>query len=256
MARVDELLRVNFDGDPVSDVHDVIGAGLDDPRRSDRVPGLIELMNNPLAPEQDRFLACLALVTWAEPAGFEAVTEAAGHPKQAAGYDTVIDRMYSVDNTFAQLAEAIGTSGWLMEPECPSNERIEAIRSLVRIADTEYFNGHLEDLLDEKIINSVMEDIKATVHRGVRSLAEGVPHRFPVAAQLVDLAAAIAIVDESAAVELGMAVVNVDSSHRVLNHAVAIVHRTKSAEGRTFGEYLMTVGDEKIRQRVKEAFAR
>lgn len=252
MARVDELLRVDFDGNPGSDVYDVIDAGLDDPRRRDRVPDLIDLMRDSSAPEQDRFLACLALTTWAESAGYAAVTAAAQNPKQAPGYDTMIDRMYSVDNTFAQLADAVGTAGWLMESGSPSAERIKAARALLHIADTEYFEGKLESFLDDKVIPEVLDDIKNTVRRGIRSLAAREPYRFPLAVQLIDLAAAVATVDEATAVELGMEVVNVDSSYPVLNHAIDIVSRSDGPAGRTFGEYLLTIGDERIRREVKE----
>jgi hypothetical protein len=255
MARIDELLGVDFDGNPVADPGDVIYRGLDDSRHQDRVPALTALLNDDTALEDDRFLACLALTVWAEPAGYQAVVDATANPKQAPWYDIRIDRMYSVDNTFARLAAAVDSSDVLAKTKGTRGQRTEALRALVRIADTEYFDGKLEYALDPDSIVAIIDDITAVVRRGVRSLAAREPHRFDVATQLVDLAAAVATVDEPLAVDLGMEVVAVDSSYRVLNHAVAIVDNTKGSAGRTFGEYLAVIGDEKIRQWVAEALA-
>jgi hypothetical protein len=62
------------------------------------VPGLVDLLNDPSAAARDRFLACVALTTWAESAGFDAVIDAARDPERAPWYDILIDRKFSVDN--------------------------------------------------------------------------------------------------------------------------------------------------------------
>ncbi|MFI6933128.1 hypothetical protein [Streptomyces sp. NPDC050287] len=83
MSRFDALLGTDFDGRPVSDVDDVIYEALDDPRHRERVPGLVDLLNDDSAAARERFLACVALTTWAEPAGYDAVIAAARDPEQA-----------------------------------------------------------------------------------------------------------------------------------------------------------------------------
>ncbi|MFF0160322.1 hypothetical protein ACFYRY_22710 [Streptomyces sp. NPDC005263] len=55
---------------------------------------------------RERFLACVALTTWAELAGFDTVVAAARNPELAPWYDILIDRKFSVDNTFAKLSLA------------------------------------------------------------------------------------------------------------------------------------------------------
>jgi hypothetical protein len=254
-VRADELLGLDFDGNPVPDPYELIDTGLTDPRHRDRVPELAELLANNAAPEQDRFLACFALTAWAEPRGYAAVIDAAAVGKRTPWYDTLIDRMYSVDNTFAHLAVAISDGEDLATSKGTEPQRTEAVRALVGIADKEYFDGKLEYLLDDNTIAAVIDDIASVVRKGVRSLIKGETRGFDLATQLIDLAAAVASVDGSAAIALGTDVVSAESHHRPLNHAIAIVYRAKGAEGRVFGEYLKTIGDEKIREQVDEVLA-
>ncbi|MBW8795579.1 MAG: hypothetical protein JF597_18885 [Streptomyces sp.] len=98
-------------------------------------------MNDDSAMARERFLACAALTTWAELAGFDAVVAAARDPERAPWYDVLIDRKFSVDNTFAQLSLAVGDSGDLALEKDTWGQRTEAFRALVRIADTERFEG-------------------------------------------------------------------------------------------------------------------
>ncbi|MFF7986390.1 hypothetical protein ACFZDK_46100 [Streptomyces sp. NPDC007901] len=84
---------------------------------------------------RERFLACVALTTWAELAGFDAVVAAARDPERAPWYDILIDRKFSVDNTFAQLSLAVGDNDDLALEKDTWEQRTEAFRALVRIAD-------------------------------------------------------------------------------------------------------------------------
>ncbi|GCB48007.1 hypothetical protein [Streptomyces sp. NL15-2K] len=253
MSRFDELLGTDFDGQPVSDVEDVIYEALDDPRHRERVPGLVDLLNDRVAGERERFLACVALTTWAELAGFDAVIDAARDPERAPWYDILIDRKFSVDNTFAQLALAVSDSDVLAREKQTWARRTEAFRSLVRIADHEYFDEKLGDLLDTQTVVDVLPDIRAVVARGAASLAGRRPQRFDLATQLVDLAAAVATVDAATAVSLAQDVLSHDAGHRAFVHAVAIVQRAKTPETRQFADYLSTVGDDGVRTQVKQA---
>ncbi|MCA6095304.1 hypothetical protein LE181_24455 [Streptomyces sp. SCA3-4] len=55
MTRFKELLYTDFDGNSTTD--DVLHKAFDDPRHMERVPGLVELMNDSAAPEMERFIA-------------------------------------------------------------------------------------------------------------------------------------------------------------------------------------------------------
>ncbi|ONK13782.1 hypothetical protein [Streptomyces sp. MP131-18] len=253
----DALLRTGFDGDQLSNPYDLIEAGIEDPRHRERVPGLTALLADGAVPATDRFLACYALTAWAEAGGYSGVIDAAAAGKQTSWYDTLIDRTYSVDSTFAHLAMAISDGEHLARGKRTESKRTEAVRALIGIADTEYFDGKLEYVLDEATAESVIEDIKSVVERGVQSSAEGERPGFDLPTQLVDLAAAVATVDGPTAVDLATRVIaEVTHSHyRTLNHAVAIVYRAKGFQGQVFGEYLKTIGNEKIRDQVDEVLA-
>ncbi|MEU4212218.1 hypothetical protein AB0F13_19820 [Streptomyces sp. NPDC026206] len=251
MTRFSELLGTDFDGEPTTDIDDVIFGAFDNPGHRDRVPGLVELINDPAEPEIERFLACVALTTWGEAAGYEAVLRAAADPKNTPWYDFSIDRKFSVDSTFAQLADA-AADGDLAQEKGTEGLRMEVARALVRLADSEYFEDKLGELFDNATLRALLDDIKDVTGRGVRSLEAGEKRLFDLPTQLVDLASGVSTVDGPLAVELAMSVLNISSSPRTLNHAVPIVHRAKGPEAREFGEYLMTVGDEDVRQRVSE----
>ncbi|MDT0453907.1 hypothetical protein [Streptomyces hesseae] len=251
MTRFSELLGTDFDGEPTTDIEDVLYGAFDEPAHRDRVPGLVELMNAPAAPEVERFLACVALTTWGEAAGYEAVLRAAADPEATPWYDFSIDRKFSVDSTFAQLADAVAERD-LAEEKGTEALRVEAARALVRLADSQYFEDKLGELFDNATLLALLDDIKEVVGRGVRFLATDEKRRFDLPTQLVDLASGVATVDGALGVELAMSVLNAGIYTRTLNHAVPIVHRAKGPEARQFGEYLMTVGDEDVQRQVRE----
>ncbi|WNI21733.1 hypothetical protein [Streptomyces sp. ITFR-16] len=253
MTRFEELLGTDFDGEPTTDIDDVIDSACEDPRHRERVPRLVELMNDPGEPAKERFMACLALTTWAEPDGFEAVIRAAADPEATPWYDFSIDRKFSVDSTFSQLAVAVDESRFLIEEKGTAALREQAFRALVQLADTQYFEDRLGELIDSATVRAALGDIKEVVGRGVRSLAAEERQRFDLATQLVDLACAVAPVDPALSVELAMSVLNVSASPRTLDHAVTVVFRAEGPEVRQFGEYLLTVGNEGVRAEVREA---
>jgi len=256
VSQFSRLLGTDFDGQPTVDLDDVIYGGLDDSRHRDRVPGLIKLMEDSTAPARERFLSCVALTTWGEPAGYKAVMSVAKATKSAPWYEILIDRKFSVDSTFAQLATAVGDSDDMAEEKGMLVQRTEAFRSLVRIADSEYFEDRLGDLLGRESVNVLLDDIAETVERGVASLASLKPQRFDVATQLVDLASAAALVDGRLAAKLAMDVLNVAPSHRTLVHAITILHRSKCPETQQLAEYMISIGDEQVRHMVAQAFER
>ncbi|WP_405013774.1 hypothetical protein [Kitasatospora sp. NBC_01539] len=255
MTSSDLLFHVGFDGEPVADPYEIVDAGLEDPRHTTRVPALAELLADGSAAPEERYLACYALTSWGEAAGYRAVVEAARNPAAVAWYDTIIDRTYSVDGTFAQLAVAMEDGSDLAEEKGSGPDRALAVTALVGLADRVYFDGKLEYFLDAASVAANLEVIAATVRRGVRSLADGVPQRFDLSTQLVDLAAAAARTDAPLAIALATEVLAATPSHRALNHAVDLVYRTSGPERRGFAGYLAAVGDDAIRSRVTAALA-
>lgn len=251
MTRFSELLGTDFDGEPTTDIEDVLYGAFDDPGHRDRVPGLVELMNDPAAPEIERFLACVALTMWGEAAGYEAVLRAAADPEATPWYDFSIDRKFSVDSTFAQLADAVAERD-LAEEKGTEALRVEAARALVRLADSQYFEDKLGELFDNATLRALLDDIKDVVGRGVRFLTTDEKRRFDLPTQLVDLASGVSTVDGPLGVELAMSVLDAGTYPRTLKHAVPIVHRAQGPEARRFGEYLLTVGDEDVRRQVQE----
>ncbi|WP_242573351.1 hypothetical protein [Streptomyces sp. NP-1717] len=256
MSGFDQLLGTDFGDRPTSDTDEVIYAGLDHPERHRaRVPGLVAVLTDSAAPDRERFLACAALTTWGEPAGYRAVADAAESGKRAPWYGILVDRKFSVDSTFAQLAVALGDSRDMAEEKGTLAQRESAFRALVRIADTEYFEDQLGDLLEESTARALLADIGETVDRGVRSLTGivGVRPHFDLATQLVDLASAVASVDGVLAARLAMAVLEVEPSRRALVHAVTVLHRSSVAEVRRLGSYMIAVGDERVRGMATDA---
>ncbi|MFJ7778405.1 hypothetical protein [Streptomyces yangpuensis] len=246
------LLGTDFDGRPTDDIHDVIYGAFESPRHLNRVPGLVALMNGSGPSVIERFLACVVLTTWGEAAGYEAVVRAAADPRRAAWYGFSIDRKFSVDNTFAQLADAVAERELTREKGTEAL-RLHAARALVRIADSEYFEDKLGELFDRSTLGVLLDDVRDVIGRGVRSLAAGEKCSFDLPTQLVDLASGVSAVDGCLGVESAMSVLAVSPSSRALIHAVPIVYRARGPEGRRFGEYLLTFGDERVRAEAREA---
>ncbi|MFH8979714.1 hypothetical protein [Streptomyces varsoviensis] len=198
VTRFAELLGTDFDGEPTDDPDDVIYEGLDDARHRERVPALVALLNDPAAPARERFLSCLALTIWAEPAGYDAVIRAAEAPRATPWYGVLTERGLPVDGTFAHLAIAVADSDDMAEEKGTAARRTEAFRALVRIADAEYLGRGPAELLDAALIGALAADIADVVARGAATLSAApgrTPHGFDVRAQLVALAAAVAADD-------------------------------------------------------------
>ncbi|MFF8259708.1 hypothetical protein [Streptomyces virginiae] len=254
MRGYDRLLGTDFDGRPTDDIDDVIYDAFESPRHLTRVPGLVALMNDPGTPEIERFLACVTLTTWGEAAGYEAVIRAAADPKRAPWYDFSIDRKFSVDSTFAQLAPAVAERDLTREKGTEAL-RLDAARALVRLADSEYFEDGLGELFDGDTLQVLLDDVREAIGRGVRFLAAGEKCPFDLPTQLVDLASGASTVDGCLGVESAMSVLDVSCSSRALIHAVPIVSRAQGPEGRRFGEYLLAFGNERVCAEVREALS-
>jgi len=252
----DALLLVDFDGHPVEDPEEVIGLALDgDTRYLERVPHLVEMLRNEDVHPYERFVACLALISWAEPAGYRSVIEAAKSPEAAPWYGHSLDRRFSVDDTFAQMADAIETSTFLSASKGVDALRIDALRSLVAIADQQYFEWKLAAALDEQTVILMKKIVSEVVERGVRIILEGRIPPFDLATQLADLAAALAPADEPEAVRLGYLISGAPHSVRTLIHLCAIPARGQLQLSMEFADYLRTLGGQDVSEALGEALA-
>ncbi|MFF4266934.1 hypothetical protein [Streptomyces virginiae] len=247
LTRFEELLGTDFAGRPTGDVDDVIHDGHDHAEHRERVPGLVSLLGDASAADRERFLACLALVAWGEPAGYETVRHLSLEPRRAPWYDLLIDRKFSVDSSYGHLSAAAADSRELALEKGASALRVETFRSLIRMADREYFEEKLGDYLDEDVVRACLPDIRDVICRGLGSLAVGSPRRFDVATQLVDLANSVVVVDEDLAVELVLEILRAAPSGRAMAHAVAAVHRAQGPAGQALAADLYRSGTAHVR---------
>jgi hypothetical protein len=248
-----ELLYTDFEGNSIRDPYGLILDGLDDERHRERVVPLAALLHDEAASDEDRLLACLALVEWGEPAGYAAVRDATRRPRSTPWYGESIDRFFSVDNTFGELADAARAGLSMARAKGTVEERTEALRALISIADQEYFDGKLEYALDADTIVATVDDIRRVVLHGINILDAGMHSGFDLGTQLLDLACVLIEGFEDLAIDLCTELVRVASSPRMLRHALAVVHRGRTEASRTFGEYIAALGGEEISRMVNEA---
>lgn len=253
--RVRRLLFVDFDGDPVDDPDDVIYDAFDDSRYQDRVPGLRALLADESVRPEDRLLACCALTVWGEPDGFAAVIAAAEQGKQAPWYGTSIDRRYSVDYTFSQLAGAVGESADFAAEKGTEEKRVEALRGLLRIAHVEFFDWQLAAALDEGATRALVGEVFAAIERGLSRLREGAHLEFPLSLQLADLASTASGADDQRAAAAGRDLLALDSSAPALKRLVPLIRRASREVGDSFATSLLAVGGDEVRNDVQDALA-
>ncbi|MFG2339858.1 hypothetical protein [Streptomyces yangpuensis] len=247
MTQFESFLGTDFDGNRTDDVDDVIYGGYDHAEHRERVPGLTALLADHAAPDRERYLACLALVAWGEPVGYQSVQDVTREPKAAPWYDLVVDRKFSVDSSYGKFSEAAADGRELAEEKGSSTLRLETFRSLIRIADREYFEERLGDYLEESVVRACLPEIREVIARALRSIGSGAHYRFDLATQLVDLANSVVTVDEELAVDLITRVLHAVPGDRTLVHAVTAVHRAKGPAGKRLAELLSTMGSDKVR---------
>jgi hypothetical protein len=252
---IQRLLFTDFDGRP-ADPDSVVNEAFDDPRHAERVPRLVAVLRDPAAKPYDRFMAAYALTKWGEEAGYRAVREAAEAPDGAPWIGYSIDRRFQVDDTFAQLAEAVGDSEELADAKGTDAARLEALRSLVRIADSTWFDRNLAGALDRRSLPAVLDEIPPVVARALPLVTE---HRdrlaFDLATQLAGLAGAVVTVDEPLAVRLADAIVDADPGPRALRELTDVVGRGTGEESLILGERLRLGGTPEVAAAVDEALA-
>ncbi|MEY2231590.1 hypothetical protein [Streptomyces sp. BF23-19] len=247
MTRFEELLGTDFEGQPTDDIDDVIYGGYEHAEHRERVPGLVSLLGDPTAADHERYLACLTLVAWGEPVGYQAVREATLDPRATPWYNLLIDRKFSVDRSYGQFSVAAADSREPAEEKGSSALLVETFRSLIRIADREYFEERLGDHLDEAAVRACLPDIRDVIGRGLGSITAGVRYRFELSTQLVELANSVVLVDEDLAVELVLRILRAAPSDRAMAFAVAAAHRAKGPAGQVLADHLHRDGNARVR---------
>lgn len=255
MNAIERVLGTDFEGHPAEPA-DVISAGLDDNRRSSRIPELLTLLHGAESESHDRFIASIALTTWAVEDGYQAVIDACSNPDDVVWRGSTIDRMYSVDNTFAQLAMAVDSSRWLSEASGTESMRLESLRALIATADLAYFDGKLEGIVMNDARPDVVRSVLDVVRRGISRLENGEDQRWDLATQLLDITAGIAVEASRTAVNLTVDLVTVASSRRMLRHAVDIVARADPADTVDLADLLCALGGDSVAPLVATAQSR
>lgn len=245
MGAIDLVLGTDFEGRPANPA-EVLSAGLGDVRRISRVPELRNILYNPKSGAHDQFIACIALTTWAIEDGYRAVIDACSKPGDHAWLGLSIDRMYSVDNTFAQLAMAVDSSRWVSGATGTESLRLECLRALVGVADVVYFDGQLEGIVMDDARPDVVQAVSDVVRRGVARLQSGEEQKWDLATQLIDITAGVAVKASRTAVDLTVDLVTVSPNPRSLRHAVDVVARADPLDSADLADLLCAFGGDSI----------
>jgi hypothetical protein len=253
MVTVAEVLGTDFDGNPSDSVSEVLLDGLSDPRRAERVPALIEILHSSESADVDQFLSCIVLTSWAQPEGFSAVIEACRDPEGSGWRELSIDRMYSMDNTFGELAHAVRTSYWLVDETGTTTLRMAAIHALVDVADRVYLDGQLDSVISRACTPEIVRSVTAVVQRGLARLRDGDEPRWDLATQLVDVASGIAVQASAVAVELTIDLMTWSPHGRLLHHAAALLARADPATTTDLADLILAYGGDTIAPVVADA---
>lgn len=242
-----QLLLTDVDGSPVAEVEDVINTAGDDPRYFERIPALEALLADESAPGYDRFLALSALAAWGTAAGLRAAQVAAETPQETPWRGTSVDRRYSVDDTFTLLAESVDNGSDYIEARGTGDLWIAAVRALVRIASTVFYDWQLRYLLRARTMPLVRPEAEAALREGLANLAS-TKMPFPLGPQLADIASALTKIDDPAGVAYGYQIFELDSSRLTMGHLVGIVSAGDGSASADFADYLATQGGEDVKE--------
>lgn len=165
-------------------------------------PKAVALLGDESAREYDRFLALSALARWASPTGYEAVRTAAADPDAQPWRGMSIDRLHSLDNTFALLTYSVVCSKDEAGERATSAERLAALAALIGIADQVYFEHNLSSsCLYNEDIEQLRGPIEEQIEHGLGKLATAqAPLPQWVDDQVEELIDALGLVDKGAAV--------------------------------------------------------
>lgn len=200
-------------GEP-SDPDDAIADALDG-AWVEREPEAAALLADEAANPYDRYLALSALVAWASPSGYAAVVQAAADPDAVVWKGESIDRLFSVDNTFALLAQAVADSLDMAIERGTTGARTEALNALIGLTDRYYFERYLsvQGLLTADIAE-LRASIQAAIDRGLDRLTDAQSTGFDLATQIAGLIVALGQVDRPTATGYAHALLATDPGSR------------------------------------------
>jgi hypothetical protein len=199
---IDELLFTNNAGQSAQ-LQDVISEGLDG-GYEDRIRELVELLNS--GTPHHRLLACVALVSWACPEGFQALIQWAAEPAGVPWSDQPVtyDRIYGADDAFELLAEALHVSFW--NDETPTLRRMQrgAASVLLKIYPDHFFGRSLALALirDKKLLATLSTEISAAIEGCIHRLTSGPKPAFDLGIQAAYLLIPLARADDKRAAQL------------------------------------------------------
>lgn len=143
-----------------------------------------------------RFAAMRALAAMGNSAGYCGVVASAEFGSAAPFYGSL--SLGGRDDTFPQLADAVASSRSFALRNGSEARRVDAVRALVRCADSLYLGPGLVSALDDHTLPAVADDLAETIARGVEQL-----DAFDLGAQLASLFVVLGRVDPRTATLLG-----------------------------------------------------
>jgi hypothetical protein len=255
MTDTGRLLYTDLDGNALANPEPLIGRGLVDDRHSERVPGLVAVVDDPAADPLDRLFACLALTAWGEGSGYRAVVVAASsarppwHGLSRAG-------IRPTDTPFGLVAAQVGRSDAMAERKGTEAARIVALRALIRIADRVDFGDQLGAAIFTGPPSAVAADLVVAARRGLRRLDQQPWPPFDLPCQLVDILEPLMEVDEPTALALAMEIVRRDPRPHTLGYLAFLVATGTSSAADTLAAHIVEIGGPTVGERLAEARAR
>jgi hypothetical protein len=190
-------------------LEDIIAHGLDGAYR-DRVPALLELLNS--GAPYHRLMACIVLMSWGHPAGFEAGMRWAENPAGVPWADAPVttDRIFGVNDAFENLADALKTSYWNVATAELRNMQRDAAAALLAIYPDQYFGRTLAlALLRDPVWREARRtDVTHALQRSLQVLRSGATREFDLPVQTASLLFATAPVDESSTAMAAKCLIN------------------------------------------------
>jgi len=202
-ASVAALLYTDVHGQP-SDPDSVVAAAREDGRWRELVAPVQDVMGDGELHPLWRWVACRALVRWADPSGYDAVVSAGAAPDRVVWRGVATDRFTDDDTTFAELAEDVGESYDVAAERKTSALRLDALRALLAVADRVDLVHSLGQgivlALEEDDVRTLAPELAAAVAACRRAL-QAQSGQVDVAVQMAGRLGRLVEVDEPAAVE-------------------------------------------------------
>lgn len=233
-GRVASLLYTDEAGRPaLPDA--VMEEARDSGRWKDLVDPVAALMDDRQVDALYRWVACQCLCGWADPAGYEAVRLTAGDPARSV-FSRVAEDRFTRDQSWGELAEAVGESREFAEERGTLPLRLDALRALLRAADrVDLVHGKgrgIVDALWDADVQELRPEVEAAVQATEAALARG-DRLDPV--RLVGLLVVLARVDEPAAVSAARELLSAEPSRDVLVWSTDLVAGGRGEESLLLG---------------------